>query len=170
MINWDMVPHSNATNSWDLLEDVKKDILAEPRRVYMGAFNVASDEGDTAIPKGFNPHKHSPMAGRLPGCGMMGCISGWMNVEVATSLEDVKAGDDGERYSLTVLLPYITKRDAGDLFWGRGRYMWPEKMVPARKQGTPAYAQAVVNQINIFMNTWERALKNHQLPGRVGNE
>lgn len=170
MINWDMVPHSKATNSWDLLEDVKKDILEEPRRVYMGAFNIADDTDGEVIPSGFNPLRYSPMAERLPSCGMMGCISGWMNVEVARSLDDVKAGDAGEKYSLCVLLPAAVERDAKDLFWGYDRYTWPEKMTPPRKQGTLAYAEAVVNHINIFMHRWERELKNHQLPVRVSNE
>lgn len=166
MIDWSLIPHSRALNSWDLLEDVKKAILEEPRRVHMGVFNIMEEDENGSVLEGFDPLLYSGVI-RLPVCGTAGCISGWMNLLVATSLENIRAGDDGEEYSLEELLPSIAYEEAKDLFWGSGVYTWPDNMIPPHKQGTISYAKEVVKQITMFMHIYEKELKAHSLPRKV---
>ena len=62
------LPTSKATNAYDLLTDIGKLALAEPRRMRMGQWVVNESDlwifPDEAIPK----------------CGTIGCIGGWTTV------------------------------------------------------------------------------------------
>lgn len=160
MIDWDRIPHSTATNAYDLLQDVKRDILLEPRRIWMDSWNILPHSGKDDLPAGYDKPNHKIT--RFPACGTIGCISGWMNLEVAPSFDRVIAGWDGYVNSLTKLLPAIVMADADDLFWGRYPYLNHVN----HEHGSIEYAEQVAANINRFTRKWERDLKEHLLPGR----
>lgn len=163
VINWDLIPHSRARNSYNLLKDVQKAILTEPRRVYMdtwnGLPNVFDNDGEP-----FGAFSLCQFVD-FPECGTVGCISGWMNLLSASKLETLKTGFQGMRHTAGVLLPPSIDKETNKLCFGRedGDYPFPPS---STNQGTLAYAQHVVENIQRFLDKHEEVLKAHRLPAR----
>lgn len=161
MVNWELIPHSKASNSYELLEDVIKAILDEPRRIFMNHWNVVQ-VGDLNSMLG--ALDSSSGAGwidkitRFPSCGTIGCISGWMNILSANRLVDVKAGRDGAENSYGKLMPKGLREALVNLFHGSVSYPFP-----LAEHGTLEYASAVVDNIRKFMDRYDQELKGHRL-------
>lgn len=133
-------PISTAKNSYTLLDDVKKVVLEEPRRVWMDNWKANIDYvcKMTGAKKG-------------PACGTIGCISGWVTFlkpdanQSAMSGENVLVPNDGsdERRNLRDVLHT-------DLFY--------DTEVDA-KYGTKKYATIVAKRITAFQKKWATELK-----------
>ena len=64
-------PTSKATNAYDLLTDIGKIAIADPRRMRMKVWSLAGDH--ELLRWGIPPTEH-------PACGTVGCIGGWANI------------------------------------------------------------------------------------------
>lgn len=155
--NWEpiesLLPRSNATNGWDLCEDVCQAILEEPKRVDMNDTLWFVD----------------PRNANAPACGTVGCFAGWVNVlagnlEPGWMLHKAKMLlGGGLIYSLPTtdfaLLDYeFFVFNSG---YGDG--------IHRMKVGTPEYAEAVVGRIRLFMQRNEAGLRARAFV-RVGNK
>jgi len=152
------IPLSKATNAYDLMKDVCRDILRAPRRIRMGT--VQSLQGD--------PH------GSLPdnfyaGCGAAGCAAGWVAFERGVKTRET---DTAERI-LGKDLHYNTvcSDESLPLLKGRGwghdnSYVFNAgvgDVVAHTYQGTKEHAEAVVERLKRFMQINEVALKARKL-------
>lgn len=136
------IPRSRAKTAWGLLQDVKRAILAEPKRVNMGVFiedKLPEDGG--------------------PACGKVGCFAGWVSI---------LAGAPDRYWSTTarnLLGPadYNTVGPGADVFnAGTG------DRCETTRSGTAAHARAVVARINKFMRVNAKLLKARRLVLELG--
>jgi len=146
------IPQSDATNVYDLLQDVKRAILEEPKRLNMGFYASFGR---------FGPKE--------PACGTVGCFAGWVSIlSQAERLGREKTR--GSRFpALETRISFdadtLAKRILGkDLY-----YMLPAALpyvgevifdvfnqgegdgIDCLTPGTRAYARAVVRRINRFI-------------------
>lgn len=154
-MNWDLVPKSRATNSYDLLKDVIKAIREEPRRIYMRDWWIPEERLENQTDVVLKELSTS----RFPACGTVGCIRGWMGLLVHN------IGDRGipsVAGTGTDLLPSaysnISRQDTDNLFYGSAEYPFPDA-----KHGTVEYAEAVVENIEKYLAKWEERLKAHRI-------
>lgn len=142
------VPRSRAKTAWGLLQDVKRAILAEPKRANMWCFSI---------------HKEPKDGG--PSCGTVGCFAGWtamlarknavLSYDPNTTYNAFKAklilGDNLD-YS------FYNGEDCHSVFnLGSG------DSCASTNPGTRAHARAVAARITRFMKVNETALKARKL-------
>lgn len=146
---WNLVPHSPAKTAWGLWKDVRRAILAEPKRVDMGKWLATN-------PRQFMDRQQAPA------CNTVGCLAGWGAALAAPSRQIVvtiahqwKAASYAQKF----LIPYSANRDADSLFHGGGPYPFPKNANP----GTRSYVRAVVRNLDRWMKTHETALRRHRL-------
>lgn len=141
------VPTSDATNVFDLLQDVKQAILEEPRRLNMNHVAVKVESGSrlSATVKGKRVLLPNPT------CGTVGCFAGWtMMLAGLTPMQASMSWIEGAQGLLGHLNYNFTSVD-GKLHsvfnWGAG------DGILGMKPGTRAYARAVIKRINRFIET-----------------
>lgn len=79
-----LVPQSEATNMFDLLNDIKRAINAEPKRLDMSNFRRRGSALLDVLYE-WNKHRGQEKSGtkraltvrEAPSCGLVGCIAGW---------------------------------------------------------------------------------------------
>lgn len=144
-------PRSNATNAYDLLRDVCKVILEEPRRYYQNRWYVTNTERIESILG----------AKKSPDCGTMACRAGWIvqlvdgqlpkvdfeTSDRACSLLGVKDEDYSSRFRLDVTRLFSR--------WDRDHDV-----------GTQAYAKQGVSGLRKLMAKYKDRLKATPLPRR----
>lgn len=151
------LPQVSPKTSWDLFEATVQAIQKEPRRVNMRFWRMFAEDGYPWDEKG-----------RLPPCGTVGCIAGWMDTIMVAPQGVFVGGAVGYRV-LTNLVPPQAREDADYLFNGSvdesGERSYP---FPAEQEGTPAYAESVIANVKRFMGKWEAELKAFILPTDYG--
>jgi hypothetical protein len=151
------LPISKAKTAYGLLQDVKRAIFGEPKRVTMGCFIGRKDPDENG-----------------PACGTVGCFAGWVNI--LSGNRSHHADDFEARETLGEDLTYYLARagkkhdtvgatfEMHDTFYvfnaGHGDDI---HLLP---QGTRRYAQAVVRRINRFIALNEKALRARKLRNR----
>ena len=147
-----VLPVSNATNVYELLDDVKRVVREEPKRLRMHAYLY-----DRYVVESLSEYQLVPHHAGKPECGTVGCIAGWMNVltnrkyyvergeapptgRVVWDMMDVfyRASDD---YT----------RDVENLFHN---FDYEET------SGTPEYAEAICARIDKFQEKWAHILRS----------
>lgn len=157
---WDLTPHSHATNSYELLLEVRKVIQAEPKRFFMNKF-IADYLPDA-----------NPEIERGPVCGTVACFAGWIHTLKIPSLMvfEKNKGKWSSAFEVEAFGYFPAKcfTDLHRLFWGEfsdyqhdgpKEYPFP----PAELYGTPAYARKGVQNLDKFMTKWEKDLKEFPL-------
>jgi len=132
------VPTSKAETAYELLTDVCRVILDEPRRYAQACFIARpGGRGGAQDSRGFN---------KQPACGTMGCIAGW----IVTLKQGDRFSYKNTRHEANQILGMDETEDlfAGNLLDG----------VKAN-QGTMAYARAGVTRIRAFQNAHATQLK-----------
>ena len=123
-------------SSYALLDQVKKLILEEPKRICM-AFEL-SQEGDGKeqdLPEGY------------PRCGTVGCVGGWCGYLLGEK-KDISLGNVGRYMNLI-------DDQSNELFFPAG---WLSDRTDAQ---TPTYARKVAAHVSHFQKKYERQLKAH---------
>lgn len=133
------VPRSRAKTAWGLLQDVKRAILAEPKRANMGCYIGV----------------HDPSEGG-PACGTVGCFAGWI-----TLLRGTPSRMNADFVAENILGSDIDYYTAGGNYYvfnvGHG------DACATTTWGTRAHARAVAARITRFMKVNETALKTRKL-------
>lgn len=137
--SWDLIPISRATNSYDLLEDLKKTILEEPLRLRMNDWvtALAGWTGILDIP--------------LPECGTVACCSGWLALlrrSRAITQVDILGYHHGHDF------PESALQAISALFYDMVDHLTP---------GTLAYAEHITQKITAIQKEHEGDLKAFSL-------
>lgn len=136
------LPLSNAKTAYSLLQDVKKAILEEPKRVNMTTYYKETTRRNA------------------PACGTVGCFAGWVCILAGIRKEnsyDLSVDDDGAREVLGDNLDYDTANGYNVFNSGDG------DDCKNTKPGTVEHARAVVNRINRFMQVNKAKLIKRKL-------
>lgn len=136
---WAPLPRSRAKTAYQLLDEVKKVIIEEPKRYDQGDFGV--DYRNTWEP-GERPD--------LPICGTVACVAGWMVVLRGGSLNDTTTGVSERAEQL---MGYDI--DTSHLFGGG---------VVSGESGGKTHAQNGVKHITAFQKAHAKELKARILP------
>ena len=135
-----LMPVSNATNAYDLLTDVAKLVLDEPRRLKMD---------DWITPVEWLPEKH-----KAPACGTVGCIAGWVSTLTPTQTYKSALGGTYAEEPVDQGCRVLGVEDAYDLFTRRSLVLDGE-----RNGGTLKHARNVVKAIKAFQKGHEKRLR-----------
>ena len=142
------LPRSCAKTALGLLGDVKRAILADPKRLDMGVYTACRSV--EVYPKS------------APACGTVGCFAGWVSLLSGGGF----VGDDDHARTLlghdlnyqTVRLPdYLNGLETSSYT----RYVFNGGSgdgISDLRSGTPAYARAVVRRIDRFIRFNYKAL------------
>ena len=131
------IPQSKAKTAWGLLQDVKRAILAEPKRIDMTVFQERKWPSD-----------------RGPACGTVGCFAGWVCALRGHRTYDW--GVDSRVYEiLGHHIDYYTVNGGNNHVFNSGEGDACDRTKP----GTKAHARAVIARINKFMRLNQSALK-----------
>lgn len=140
------LPRSKAKTAWGLMADVKRAILAEPKRADMTSVigYLAPTEGG-------------------PACGTVGCVAGWVAVlgrKYPSPYEIEMSNAVGVARALLGEVNYFTVGQYGHYVFNAGAGDACDTTNP----NTPAHARAVAKRIDKFMRVNEKALKARKLP------
>lgn len=159
-IDTSLRPRSQATNAYDLLNDLCNVVRAEPARLYMDTWAVAPWRLENFV-------KEENMT-RIPECGTAACVAGW-TVALARPkrfTEELAADVAGHFSTLAqdLLLPpydfsqpqigqdpYEMRKDLVRLF----ESFPPEEF----KHGSDEYVDYVVQRIKKFQQKWATTLR-----------
>lgn len=154
-INWDFIPVSHATNSYDLLTDVIAAIREEPKRIYMDEYvrSAQAIELDEM---------------EAPACGTQGCIAGWV-MYLKCDRRKAQANEmggigifnlSGQGVSTFAesLMPEAIEMPWFSLTMGDAPYEWPRE-----EYDSIAYAEGVIANIEKFQATYGRELRANVL-------
>lgn len=134
----ELYPSTTATNAYELLDDIKATILAEPRRMRMADFFT-------------NPAWLS--AESVPACGTIGCIAGHVLYKTHNSTLDRWYGRTPGEVAARIL-GFHSSYDVAiqELFYNGA-------LVSDVCQGTPEHAAAVARLITAFQEKHEARLR-----------
>jgi len=131
-----LIPKSKAKNAYELLDEVKKLILAEPKRYNQENWMVKQKDYGQTLPydarKGFSQ------------CGKVACVAGW----VATLKPGIGGGSLAERARQILGIGHV---QSYELFDGAAISLSLEPQ-------TPAYAKAGVEHIERFQERHQEQL------------
>jgi hypothetical protein len=127
-------PRSKATTAYALLSEVRRLILAEPKRYHQGRFIVRKGDEENEFDRV-----------KMPACGTVGCVAGW----VAT-LKGPANFSYGRASGIARRILGISAMDAWEFFGGAA--------VDGRPQ-TKRYAQAGAAHIARFQREHAAELK-----------
>lgn len=85
-MKFDLIPHSRATNSYELLMDVVDALRAEPKRFSWGNW-VRNTEFATDLD-----------GDKFPACGTQGCLHGWVKLLTIQNLNELDQDSDSQVY------------------------------------------------------------------------
>lgn len=164
-MNWKLIPHSKATNSYDLLNDVCRAMREEPKRVNFGDW-LSTESA-----------KHMYAEAPEPACGTVGCIAGWCAILKAPDASLLRQVEDctaffslafrngtvssGPRAAALSLFPESLQFDAERLFYGSAPYTHLDREAGAI--GTRQHARYVIRHIRQFQQKHKNALKAHAI-------
>lgn len=145
-MNVELIPHSKATNSYDLLTDVIGAIDDEPNR-----FNWGDWANDERVEGGFDV--------RQPMCGTQACVGGWIGL-LTSPKPSIEAGYHGEDW-----FPEATHDDLESLFYAEDEYGGGDDCAisPRKDESQREYADRGIAAIRVFMKKHEVALKAHAI-------
>jgi hypothetical protein len=154
-MNASLIPHSSATTSWGLLEDVIKAIEEEPRRFNWVAWIIDAD---------MNPAKVDKDAG-APACGTLACVAGWTILLTQSRPNNYFAGSYSPSRAASSWFPRETHDNLLNLFLAIGDYVDETgNSIDRRGDETPAqYAARGITAIRLFMAKHEAVLKAHNI-------
>jgi hypothetical protein len=143
------MPVSKAKNAYELLQEIRKIILEEPKRY---------DQADTLTVGDECRHKK-----RQPDCGTVGCVAGWVVALTTPANRLASVARNGRILEKAALVLGIDSYLASELFYGGPIDGPPEQTV--------AHARAGAAHIKRFMENRKEQLKakssaNHPLPRR----
>lgn len=150
-MNVNLIPHSSATNSYDLLEDVIKAIDEEPNR-----FDWAEWACDVERDGACGAYDVTQ-----PACGTQACVSGWIGL--LTDARPTLHCHQTERW-----FPQETHSDLEDLFYAEDDF-GADQLAPNPGESQRDYANRGIAAIRLFMQRHKRVLKAHaiSIPPRV---
>lgn len=136
------LPISRATNSFDLLEELKAVIREEPQRLYM-SYWISKSRGIA--------HVRDKIARNLrPACGTVACCKGWLGI-----LRNPSAAFGDSLGFVWDAFPNSLTHQLYDLF-----YTFPECRDDASLDpGTPEYVEDIVARIDQIQQGNESELK-----------
>ncbi len=154
MNSFRLTPRSRATNAYDLLNDVARAVLEEPKRLNMDHWLIV---GKKTIKK---MHVKEPM------CNTVGCLAGWVTVLTRTPTIE-RAGCQPSKRRVSESAIQIL---AGEVPEGGGFVTPDDKFVNdlenlfhcfpyQRASGTRAYAREVVKALRAFQKKHKSRLK-----------
>ena len=143
-MKFDLIPHSHATTSWELLEDVVKTIDQEPKRFDWAIWT--NTDADYYLP-----------AQDAPACGTTGCIAGWVNLLTASDERGVRSPWDARSW-----FPRELATELSALFLGMGDYSHGP-LERGRGETCTEYVARGLSAIRAFMEKHEEALKAHSI-------
>lgn len=161
-----LIPHSHASNSYELLEDVCRVIVEEPKRFFWGAWfkDLDGDYVREYGPKTWQDRNFKPA------CGTVACVSGWISLITEPTLKgfDERVAEYNFKW-----FPAVLRNDLDLVFYAK--YAGPGKSLPFAKINQIAgeshadYADRGIAMIRQFMADHEVTLKNHhiEIPRRV---
>jgi hypothetical protein len=137
------IPRSKAKNAYDLLSEVARLILAEPKR-YAQEFYLSH-----GMPNG-KPNS-AALAG-YPACGTVGCVAGWVTTLKATTESPfLHTGQKAEN------ILGLSTNQAGELFDASALYGVTDGDIPPPQ--TRAYAKLGAKHIRLFQRRYRAQLK-----------
>ena len=143
-MKFDLIPHSHATTSWELLEDVVKTIDQEPKRFDWAIWT--NPDADYYLP-----------AQDASACGTTACIAGWVNLLTTTEARDVRSPWDARKW-----FPGELSTELSALFLGFHDY--DSGGLERRLNETRTeYVARGLKAIRLFMEKHEDALKAHHI-------
>lgn len=153
MMHFGLIPHSRATNSYDLLLDVIQVIDEEPKRFNWGEWNLeASDDPDLS-----------------PACGTLACVAGWTSLITAPTLEEGVNPIGSYGADALQWFPYHTRRDLNQVFYATysngptDACPYDHHMDRFLGETQRQYADRGIRSIRAFMAAHEQALKAHTI-------
>jgi hypothetical protein len=138
------LPTSTATNAYDLLSDIAKLALEEPKRIYM---SVVLTQKDVNIPTA--PCIDPSIVQFYPACETVGCIAGWVNILTGCPIEE--CGDD--RWAAQML----------GLNWPQRMNLFTPDWWEDEEGQTLEHAIKVVQHIAAFQAKFEDQLKSKSI-------
>lgn len=152
------LPVSKARNAYELMQEVNRTILEEPKRLYMGSWVTAFKE--TRIETRLSDR----MKFCTPSCGTVGCYAGWVTLLklnqnlYSMAEEEALVLLTGERYPVYDSVEYRLRSALDNAFCNTEVYADPF-MFRELTPGTRAYARAVVKRFRAIMDQYEDVLK-----------
>lgn len=136
------IPQSKAKTAWGLLGDVKRAMLAEPKRVNMGVW-IAKSADYAEYPQ--------------PACGTIGCLAGWVSLLKGGCPSQHLMSVSEHAQELIGAADYYTAPDDD----GKPGYHIFNCDGPDLKGhiGTATYAKSIMRRIDRFMKVNAKALK-----------
>lgn len=138
-------PRSKAKTAWGLLADIRRVVLAEPKRYNQGTW------GETQL----SPDQ--PIFGEMPApaCGTRACVAGWVRVLTRGS---VPARQIGLRFN------YTSEKAAEilGLNYDQRAELFAGGAVPGNP-GTANHARKGAAHIRRFMRKYEKQLRAHRI-------
>jgi len=155
------IPHSTATNAYDLISDACQAMLDEPRRLDM----------DFWILRGLHKvAQHRPVKKTRPACNTVACAAGWIvtcagripreAMDSRFSIDERSDTEDTEDMALRLLGAHwrATGEDRYEMR-GQFREFFGDNRSYGGQPGTKAYAQEVVERLKRLQKRWARELK-----------
>ncbi len=162
-VRWAAAPRSKAKNAYDLLDDVCKVILEEPKRYDQGDWivSIASDYSTPAAAvKCQTPYP-------IPACGTIGCVAGWTALLARPTIAVHVDRLDAQVMGDAVRILGINRGQATRLFDGGAvRNQWRQDFGNNKKfpmTGTMGYAKLGVAHIREFMKDYADQLRAHKV-------
>lgn len=149
IVHWKPTPISKAKNAYDLLKDVQKVILAEPKRYNQGYWgeNLRDHGTPSEVRKQIREHNLAFSLDKLPDCGTIACVAGWIHT-LRRLPGDIRFCEYAAQEQLGVDTFKLFKSSA---------------LATDALSGTLAYAKAGVKHIQKFMDDHEDELKANLL-------
>lgn len=144
-------PRSDASNSYDLLEDFCTIALENPLRIRMGSVLLTGAQLEQSINAMLSG---CPMIGastapvQMPDCGTVGCVAGW-----TLALRGFGVFGAG----------VIVAGDKLGLDFSQRQELFFPSFYQSGDQQTKTHARLTVAHVRAFMNKYEAQLKDHQL-------
>lgn len=162
-MKFDLIPHSEATNSYDLMNDAAIAIEEEPRRFNWGEwFQDLDDDFNPTFDAGAAYGRWTNELAAKPACGTQACVKGWLNLLTAQN-EDEASNPDTGVYGWFPLSVHV---DLYKLFFARHPFNGHDDasfifsaMNPLPGETQKDYAARGVRAIRKFMAMHEHELK-----------
>lgn len=170
------LPRSRATTAWGLLQDVKRVMRKEPKRVDMNsyvaqlknrAYLFKPGRADTYDDPTDLQRQQQRVLAQFPACGTTGCFAGW--VCVLAGKPEASASADCAKSILGRGCQYTLGRAPGVPSYSATEEVFDDggTLPTTAVAGTPKYAEAVCARIDRFMAVNEKKLKAKKLTPRL---
>lgn len=146
------VPTSTATNAYDLLTDVVKAVLAEPKRLNMGRWLLVTKTQLMGI-------------SRVPSCGTVGCLAGWLVTLTAPPAKRRFLAETGNRGIELSTVPHAAAQVLGSEWEAYGDDFASDirelfRNTSTYPPGTRDHAREVARLVRSFQGRWKEQLRD----------